>query len=230
MPFRSRMGRLRDLDRDLIRAIARVCFTDLVGECSRSGSDVVSELSVVGCRRDDNIISQYVHGAAISRPPSQFHPMVGSLGLHTRLELDRCRSCRRCRRGRCTWASGRRWSWCCTARGGLLVEEGILLGLAVDWHPSVRPRREVVGGQCRTVVVVARIAVYDAGVGLAGQRGDYVAERHVGEPSCAVVGGLAPPHLVARNARVALLAVGTSACVIPHREESTTRADRDVRL
>ena len=89
------MFRLRDLDRDFIRAIARVRFTDLVGECSRSGPEVVVELSVVGCRPDDNTISQYVHGAAISRPPSQLHSMVGSLGLRTRLELNRSRRRRR---------------------------------------------------------------------------------------------------------------------------------------
>ena len=93
------MFRLRDLDRDFIRAIARVRFTDLVDECSRLGSEVVIDLSVIGCRPDDNTISQYVHGAAISRPPSQLHPMVGSLGLRTPLERDRYRC----------------WSWCCAA-------------------------------------------------------------------------------------------------------------------
>ena len=41
MPFRMSDGRLRDLDGDFIRAIARVRFTDLVGECSRLGSEVV---------------------------------------------------------------------------------------------------------------------------------------------------------------------------------------------
>ena len=52
MPFKSRMGRLRDLDGDFIRAITRICFTDLVGECSRLGSEVVGALSVVGYRPD----------------------------------------------------------------------------------------------------------------------------------------------------------------------------------
>ena len=114
--------------------------------------------------------------------------------------------------------------------GWLLVEEGILLGLAANGHPPVIPCCDVVIDQCRGVVVVARIFRYDAWVRLAGKGAHYVAERHVGEPSNTVVGGLAPPHLVARNGRVALLAVGTPARVIPHRKDSATRADRDVRL
>src|SRR5213595_2932350 len=66
------------LDCDFVRAIARVCFTDLVGECSRLGSEVVNSLSVVGCSPDDNTISQYVHLAAISRGPLQLHLMAVS--------------------------------------------------------------------------------------------------------------------------------------------------------
>ena len=58
----------------------------------------------------------------------------------------------------------------------------------------------------------------------------HIAEGHVGEPSRAVVGGLTCPHLVARNARVTSGAGGATARVIPHREDSATRADRDVRL
>src|SRR5206468_1836690 len=115
------MGPLRDLDGDLIRAIACVCFTDLVRECSRLGSEVVTGFSVVGCSPDDNIISQYVHQAAISRAPPQLHLMVGSLCLHPSLKRNR---------SRCwswSWCCRRSWSWCCTARGWLLVEEGILL-------------------------------------------------------------------------------------------------------
>src|SRR5262249_33650615 len=84
--------------------------------------------------------------------------------------------------------------------------------------------------QRRGVVVVARIACYDAGVRLTGQGCHRIAEGHVGEPSCAVVGGLAPEHLVALNGRAALYAAGTPARVIPHRKDSTTRADRNVRL
>ena len=36
--------------------------------------------------------------------------------------------------------------------------------------------------------------------------------------------------MVARNGRVTLLAVGAPARVIPHREESATRADREIGL
>ena len=110
------MGRLRDHDGDFIRAIARVCFTDLVGECSRLGSEVVIGSSVVGCSADDNTISQYVHETAISRAPSQLHPMVGSLGHHTRVEHN-----------------------VTTRRNCLHIEEGILLGLATDGYAPVIP-------------------------------------------------------------------------------------------
>ena len=82
------MGRLLDLDGDFIRAIAAVRFTDLVGECSRLGSEAVCGLSIVGCRPDDITISHYVHGTTIKRAPFQLHLMVGSLGLHTRLERN----------------------------------------------------------------------------------------------------------------------------------------------
>src|SRR5439155_8975974 len=143
MPSNSRMGRLRDHDSDFIRTIARVRFTDLVDECSRSGSEVVTGFSVVGCRADDNTISQYVHEAAISRAPFQLHLMVSSLGHHTRLEHNVC--------------SGPGW---------LLVEESILLGLAANGHAPVHPCRDVVIDQRSAVVVVARIAPYDAGVRL----------------------------------------------------------------
>jgi len=52
--------------------------------------------------------------------------------------------------------------------GWFLVEEGILLGCAGDGNTPVRPCREVVSGQRRAVVVVTRIAIYDAGVRLTG--------------------------------------------------------------
>src|SRR6266404_1889220 len=87
MPSKSPMGRLLDYDGDFIRAIA-VRFTDLVDECSRGGSEIVVGSSVVGCRRDDITISQYVYGVAIKRTPFQLHPMAGSLGLRTRLERN----------------------------------------------------------------------------------------------------------------------------------------------
>src|SRR5439155_4305757 len=52
----------------------------------------------------------------------------------------------------------------------------------------------------------------------------------VSQPGDTVVGGLPPPHPVTRNRRVTLDAACTFACVIPHREDSATRADRQVRL
>src|SRR2546430_9115299 len=80
------------------------------------------------------------------------------------------------------------------------------------------------------VVVVARIAPYDAGVRLAGEWSDYVRERIVRQPRDTVIVRFAPPHPVTRNGRVPLGAAGTLARVIPHREDSPTRTDREVRL
>src|SRR5947208_12417593 len=75
-----------------------------------------------------------------------------------------------------------------------------------------------------------RIFRYDEWVRLAGQRTHYVAKGHVRQPSGTVVEGFAPPHPVAGNARVTLLATSTLARVIPHRKEGATRADRDIGL
>ena len=80
------------------------------------------------------------------------------------------------------------------------------------------------------VVVVARIFRYDARIRLARQRGDYVAELHVGEPGGAVVDGLARPHPVARNGLVTLLAAGALARVIPHRQKAAIGGGREVGL
>ena len=201
------MGRLLDLDRDFIRAIARICFTDLVGECSRLGSEVVVGSAVIGCSRDDNTISQYVHLAAISWAPLQFHPVVGSLGPHTRLERNR----------KPTAAS-------------FLIEEGILLGLPADRHPPVYPWMEVRVAHLVAIVVVAPVFRYDARVLLAREGRDYITKLHVGEPGGAVVGGFARPHSVARNARVRVLAVGGFALVIPYRKEAAIRGGREVGL
>ena len=137
------MERLRDYDVDFIRAIACVRFTDLVGECSRVRSEIVVGSSVVGCRRDDITISQYVYGAAIKRAPFQLYFMAGSLGLHTRLE----------RNGR-------------PASASLPIEEGILLRSAVNDHAPIRPRMEKQARNRLAVVVIARIFRYDAGVRL----------------------------------------------------------------
>src|SRR2546428_344886 len=78
--------------------------------------------------------------------------------------------------------------------------------------------------------VVPRIAIYDAGVRLTGEGGDYVREHIVRQPRHAVVVGLAPPHPVAGNGRVTLGAGRAFASVIPHREEGASRADRKVGL
>ncbi len=88
----------------------------------------------------------------------------------------------------------------------------------------------MLGEDRRAVVVVARIFRDDAWVRLAGQRGDYVGERIVSQPGQAVVVGLARPHSVTRNRRVALGAGGGLARVVPHREEGASRADRKVGL
>ncbi len=81
------MGRLRDYDVDFIRAIARVRFTDLVGECSRHWfRDCLLACPSSGACRDDSTISQYVYVPAISRAPFQLHLMFGSLRLQARLE------------------------------------------------------------------------------------------------------------------------------------------------
>src|SRR4030095_8447214 len=111
------------------------------------------------------------------------------------------------------------WDASTTSSGRLLVEEGILLGLAADGYPPVSPCCDVVIDQCRGIVVIAHITVHDPWVGLPGQRSDYVAKRHVGQPCSTVVGGLAPPHPITRNGRVTLLAAGALACIIPHRKQ-----------
>ena len=86
-------------------------------------------------------------------------------------------------------------------------------------------------GRCRgTVVVVPRIARYDERVRLRRQWTDYVREHVVSQPGNPVVGRLAPPHPVAGNGRVTLLAAGALACVIPGGEEGATRADRKIGL
>src|SRR5205823_3311253 len=64
------------------------------------------------------------------------------------------------------------------------------------------------------------------------QRAGHVRQRIVRQPTRAVVVGFARIHLVTRRGRVPILAVGVGAVprVIPRRQESATRADRQVRL
>src|SRR5207244_3920628 len=89
---------------------------------------------------------------------------------------------------------------------------------------------DVLGVYRGAVVVVARIAPYDAGVRLAGEWSDYVREHIVRQPRDTVIVRFAPPDPVARNRRVTFLAAGALARVIPHREDGATRADRKVGL
>src|SRR5882757_1301819 len=88
----------------------------------------------------------------------------------------------------------------------------------------------MLGKQCRAIVVVARVACDNVRVALSWKWCNHIAEIHIGKPGCAVIGGLASPHPVARNSRVTLGATGALARVIPHGENSATGTDRDVRL
>src|SRR5438105_217060 len=80
------------------------------------------------------------------------------------------------------------------------------------------------------VVVIALIIRLDVPVGLARERADYVGEHIISEPCHTVVVGLACPHPVARNARVAHRAGGGLALVVPDGEESASVADGKIGL
>src|SRR6516164_8854714 len=88
----------------------------------------------------------------------------------------------------------------------------------------------MLGEQGRAIVVIAGVARHDKRIALSWQGCNHIAEGHVGEPSCAVVSGLARPHSVAGDARVAFAATGALPRVIPHGEDSACGADRNVRL
>src|SRR2546423_4315960 len=92
MPSRSPMERLLDYDGDFIRAIACICLTDMVDECSRLGSKVVHGSSVVWCRSNEVTISHYIHRASIKPAPFQLHSMAGPLGFNTLLKRNVSRS------------------------------------------------------------------------------------------------------------------------------------------
>src|SRR3954454_150346 len=86
------------------------------------------------------------------------------------------------------------------------------------------------GGQRRAVVVVTRVTRHDKRIALSRQWTHHIAEGQVREPGRAVIGGLAPPHPVTGDPRVALAATGALPRVIPHREHSATGTNRKVGL
>jgi hypothetical protein len=65
---------------------------------------------------------------------------------------------------------------------------------------------------------------------LSRQGTDYVGELHVSQPGRAVVGRLACPHPVTRDARVAHSAAGGLALVVPDGQEIATVADGKIGL
>src|SRR5262249_461031 len=210
----------REIHSHSVRAGLGTSFTHLIREASLAGraGRIVIQTVIRRCRDHTRSLAFDVDVGRVRSAPGKTRCIYSPDLFPPTGQRDRSRC--RCCRWSCRWS----WSWSYTP-GWLLVEEGILLRRILNCYASVHPCWDVVVDQGRSVVVVARIAVHDPWVGLGGQRGDYVAERHVGEPGNTVVSGLASPHLVARNARVALLAVGTSTCVIPHCEQSVTRAD-----
>src|SRR5207244_1041460 len=110
------------------------------------------------------------------------------------------------------------------------VGEGILLGCATDGHASVRPRSDMLGGDRGTIVVVTHIVRLDVPVRLSRERAHYIRQCIIRQPGCAVVVGLARPHLVTGNTRVTNGAAGAVARVIPRRQEGARGADRQVSL
>ena len=83
---------------------------------------------------------------------------------------------------------------------------------------------------CRAVVVVAGVAKHDIRVLLPRQGTNYVRKHIVRQPALTIVVRLARPHPVTGSVRVTLCAGGALARVIPRRQQSAGRADRQVRL
>src|SRR5205814_1531845 len=83
---------------------------------------------------------------------------------------------------------------------------------------------------CTPCVTTGELLKWKVILALPRQRRDYVRERIVRQPSHTVVVGLARPHLVAGNGRVAGSAGSAFTRVIPRREEAAAWADREVRL
>ena len=99
-----------------------------------------------------------------------------------------------------------------------------------DGHTAVRPGSEVFSGDRRAVVVVTCVSGLDARIVLRRKRSDYVGERVIRQPACAVVVGLARIHLVTGDSWITTRAAGAVARVIPRRQEGASRADRKVGL
>ena len=78
-----------DSNPNLIRAVARVGFTDLIDQGARKTvCDLVLGRSII-VRRPDNIaISQYVYGAAVSWTPGKSNEAVTALSANLRVEHD----------------------------------------------------------------------------------------------------------------------------------------------
>src|SRR5947209_2964291 len=87
-------------------------------------------------------------------------------------------------------------------------------------------------GQCRGVVIVAYIALHNAGVGLSWQRANNVRECTVRQPGDAVVVRSARIHPVTRAVAPSYASRCPTAItlVVPDGKESATRADRNVGL
>src|SRR5436190_1952508 len=85
------------------------------------------------------------------------------------------------------------------------------------------------GGCCRAVVVIARVARYNRWVRLPRQRTHYVRKRIVRQPTHTIVVGLARPHPVTGDVRVTFRATRALARIVPRRQQSARRADRQVR-
>src|SRR4030095_9721220 len=88
----------------------------------------------------------------------------------------------------------------------------------------------MLGGDRRTVVVVASISSLNVKVRLSRQWAANIRESVVRQPTRSIIVGLARIHLVTRRIRITIDAVREIASVIPHRQERATRALRKVSL
>lgn len=104
------------------------------------------------------------------------------------------------------------WAW-------FSIKESILLRNSVDCHSPIHPCVQVQVGHGRPIIVIARISFHDARIGLVGKRRDYVRDRHVREPTRAIVGRLRSPDPVARDRWIALGAALCLALIVPRGEQ-----------
>jgi len=164
--------------RHLIRTVlsARFAYFVCEGGMAPLTRAIGIAIRIVGYCRDDHAVavnvdigrSRSAPGEVHYLPPAHFGAKRGEHDLarcgcsRRGRSRRRCRCCRRCRSGR--WCRRRRWP-----THELPIGEGILLGLAADGHAPIHPRSNVLGGQRRAIVVVARIGRLDARVGLRRQ-------------------------------------------------------------